>query len=150
MKNIQSLLSHLSRQPQFRYLGQHSCYRKFIQLLPPKFQEAIAFVYIENKTLFIALSHPGYKMELNYNRDLLKSVLTMLREHDTSCSQLEAEKVAIFNSKYFAPTTKENHSSDPKYFELSSADFLIQTDDKILHEKFESIKNHIISNRTLE
>ncbi len=89
-------------------------------------------------------------MELNYNRDLLKSVLTMLREHDTSCSQLEAEKVAIFNSKYFAPTTKENHSSDPKYFELSSADFLIQTDDKILHEKFESIKNHIISNRTLE
>lgn len=148
MKNIQSLLSHLSCQPQFRYLGQHNCYRKFIQLLPPKFQEAIAFVYIENKTLFVALSHPGYKMELNYNRDLLKSVLTMVRKHDAGCSQLEAEKVAIFNSKYYAPSAKESQSSDPKYFELANADFLIQTDDTILREKFESIKKHIIRNRT--
>ena len=147
MENVRSILSHLSFQPQFRSLRQHRCYRKFIQLLPPKFQQAIAFVYSKQETLFLALSHPGYKMELNYNRDLLKSVLTMLKEHDENCREIHAEKIVIFNSKYATPAPDTRQPTDPKYSELSKADFVIHTDDQVLREKFEAIKKSILKNR---
>ncbi len=147
MKNVSSILSHLSHQPQFKSLHKQTCYRKFIQLLPLKFQQAIAFVYLDKATLFVALSHPGYKMELNYNRDLLKSVLTMLREHDKSCHHMSAENIVIFNSKYHTPPQEEPLSTDPKYHEPAQADFLIQSDDPAIREKFESIKKRILDNR---
>jgi len=148
MKNVGSILSHLFYQPQFKSLQKHTCYRKFIQLLPPKFQNAIAFAYSDKGTLFLALSHPGYKMELNYNRDLLKSVLTMLKEHDESCREIGAEKIVIFNSKYaVAQQSDTPQSTDPKYHELARADFTIHTDDQLLKEKFDAIKRTIMHNR---
>ena len=147
MKNIRSVLSHLSLQPQFKSLRQHTCYRKFIQLLPQKFQRAIAFAYSDKETLFLALSHPGYKMELNYNRDLLKSVLTMLKEHDKSCREIKAEKIVIFNSRYATPTQNNKPATDPKYHELAKADFVIYTEDEAIKEKFEAIKKSILDNQ---
>jgi len=147
MENVRSILSHLSFQPQFRSLRQHKCYRKFIQLLPPKFQQAIAFIYSKNATLFLALSHPGYKMELNYNRDLLKSVLTMLKEHDVTCKEIHADKIVIFNSKYAAPAPDAQLPTAPKYHELAKADFTIHSDDQAIKEKFEAIKKSILNNR---
>ena len=75
MKKVSMILSHLSNQPQFRYLKQESCYKKYISLLGAKWQKAVAFIYIKNDTLFIAVTHPGFKMELNYNKDLLISLL---------------------------------------------------------------------------
>jgi hypothetical protein len=87
-------------------------------------------------------------MELNYNRDLLKSVLTMLKEHDMECGEMVADKIVIFNSKY---TTKQKDdtalSSDPKYYELAHADFTIHTDDQLLKERFDAIKKCILKNR---
>ena len=73
MEKVSTILSHLSNIPQFRSLKQQYCYRKFINLLSAKYQKAIAFVYIKDETLFVAVTHPGFKMELNYNRDLLKA-----------------------------------------------------------------------------
>ena len=149
MKNVSSILSHLTYQPQFKSLRKHTCYRKFIQLLPRKFQQAIAFVYLDKATLFVALSHPGYKMELNYNRDLLKSVLTMLGEYDKTCRHMSAENIIIFNSKYHTPAPEEPLLTDPKYHESAQADFFIQSDDHAIREKFESIKKRILDNRKI-
>ena len=150
MKNVRFVLSHLSLQPQFKSLRKHTCYRKFIQLLPPKFQRAIAFAYSDKETLFLALSHPGYKMELNYNRDLLKSVLTMLAEHDKSCREIKAEKIVIFNSRYAAPAEKREPPTDPKYHELARADFVIQSEDEAIKEKFDAIKKCILDNQDIQ
>ncbi len=86
-------------------------------------------------------------MELNYNRDLLKSILTMLGEHDDTCRQMSAENIVIFNSKYHSSEPKEAIQTDPKYYELAKADFLIQSDDQAIREKFESIKRRILNNR---
>ena len=147
MENASSILSHLVHQPQFKSLRKQTCYRKFIQLLPLKFQQAIAFVYLDKATLFVALSHPGYKMELNYNRDLLKSVLTMLGDYDETCRHMSAENIVIFNSKYHLPAQEEPLSTDPRYHESAQADFLIQSDDQAIREKFESIKKRILDNR---
>ena len=142
MKKASSILSHLSNKPQFKFLKQQGCYKKYIGLLTAKYQKAIAFIYIKDDTLFIAVTHPGFKMELNYNKDLLKSLLTQLSTHDKTCEMMTASKVAIFHSKYH-PVEKENISTVPYYNELASADFEIKSDDAELVAKFEQIKEHI-------
>ena len=142
------ILSHLINQPQFKFLKQQSCYQKYIKLLGNKYQKAIAFVYIKNETLFVAVTHPGFKMELNYNRDLLKSVLTQLSSFDNACNKMKADKVVVFHSKYH-PITKEKEqiTTVPYYHERASSNFKIETEEEALKEKFETIKKVIECNQ---
>jgi len=137
------ILSHLSSQPQFKSLKRQACYEKYIRLLSNKWQKAVAFVYIKDETLFIAVTHPGFKMELNYNKDLLKSLLTQLSTHDKSCEMMQAQKVVIFHSKYYAmPEKKTSYVTVPHYHERAKGDF-DTPEDRELKEKFEHIKAHI-------
>jgi len=151
MKNAFTILSHLTDQPQFRSLKQHACYKKYLSLLGTKWQKAIAFVYIQNDTLFVAVRHPGFKMELNYNKDILKSILTQLSSIDKSCEMLQAEKVVIFHSKYRSILqTDVDLSTVPYYSELATSDFRIESRDEELKAKFESVKQHIRTQRKAE
>ncbi len=148
MKNASMILSHLRNKPQFRFLKQQVCYKKYISLLGKKYQKAIAFIYIKDDTLFIAVTHPGFKMELNYNKDLLKSVLTQLVKYDDTCETMRASKVVVFHSKYHkmkeAPI---DESTVPYYNELASVDFDIKSEDVDIIEKFNAIKEHIKCNK---
>jgi hypothetical protein len=148
MKKAQTILSHLANQPQFRFLKQQGCYKKYISLLSVKYQKAIAFIYIKDETLFIAVKHPGFKMELHYNRDLLKSILTQLVNHDEECATMTAKKVVIFHSKYHPMEVKNDEESTvPYYSELASSDFGIESNDVQLIAKFEEIKKTILCNK---
>ena len=148
MKKAHTILSHLANKPQFKFLKQQGCYKKYISLLTPKYQKAIAFIYIKDNTLFIAVTHPGFKMELNYNRDLLKSVLTQLVNHDQLCEMMQADKVVVFHSKYHPiKKEKEESSTIPYYNELASSIFDIQSDDEDIIKKFEEIKEQIKCNQ---
>ena len=148
MKKASSILSHLSNQPQFKFLKQQVCYKKYIGLLTAKYQKAIAFIYIKDDILFIAVTHPGFKMELNYNKDLLKSVLTQLAKYDESCQMMIASKVEVFHSKYYpVEKEKEDVSTIPYYNELASTDFDIKSDDAEIIKKFEAIKEQIKCNK---
>jgi len=141
MKKASIILSHLRNQPQFKVLKQESCYKKFISLLGAKWSKAVAFIYIKNNTLFVAVTHPGFKMELNYNKDLLKSLLTQLSSLDSKCKMMQADHVAVFHSK-FSPIKKEKAdiSTVPYYHERSSAEFDIESLDEDLQNKFKEIK----------
>ena len=136
MKSSKQILSLLTHQPQFGSLVQHTCYQKFMALLPPRFQKAIAFVYIKNNTLFIALSHPGYKMELNYNKELFKELLATLRMHAAECKAHTADKVVLFNAKYHTTEETKKRDTIPYYSELSSGDFTIALENEALKQKF--------------
>ncbi len=141
------ILSHLSSQPQFKSLKQQECYQKYINLLSDKWQKAVAFVYIKDMTLFIAVKHPGFKMELNYNKDLLKSLLSQLGTYDKACEMMQAQKVIIFHSKYYAmPEEKTSYVTVPHYHERAKGDFETP-EDKELKEKFERIKALIACNQ---
>ena len=145
MKKAHTILSHLSSQPQFKSLKRQGCYQKFINLLSNKWQKAVAFVYIKDETLFIAVTHPGFKMELNYNRDLLKSLLMQLVRHDENCKMMHADKVVVFHSKYHAmPEKKTSYVTVPHYHERSLGDFELPEDEN-LKEAFERIKALIVS-----
>ena len=141
------ILSHLSSLPQFKVLKRQECYQKYLSLLSPKWQKAVAFIYIKKETLFIAVTHPGFKMELNYNRDLLKSLLIQLNTHVSDCKVLTASKVVIFHSKYHAlPEDKVQEVTIPYYEERARGDFTLPNDD-ILKESFERIKALIQCNQ---
>jgi len=144
MKQANTILSHIQNLPQFKLLKRHYCYQKFISLLAPRFQQAIAFVYVREETLFVALSHPGFKMELNYNKELLKSLLTLLGKRDERCKNLKASKVVLFNSRYRTLFKEQSPSSTiPYYPEMASGHFRIQTQDPALQEAFLEIKSSI-------
>ena len=144
MKKASIILSHLSNQPQFKVLKQESCYKKYLSLLGAKWQKAIAFIYIKENTLFLAVTHPGFKMELNYNKDLLRSVLTQLSSIDSACKMLKADKVVVFHSKYRSIVKDlPEESTVPYYNERASSEFLIENKDEDLKEKFEQIKAQI-------
>ena len=145
MKSSKQILSYLTDMPQFGSLQQHRCYQTFMTLLPPRFQEAIAFIYIKNSTLFIALSHPGYKMELNYNKELFKTLLVTLRNHKPECQEMVATEVILFNSKYHTPKEKDRETI-PYYSELSTGEFTCELEDEKLQEKFLQTKANIAKN----
>ncbi len=148
MKKVSIILSHLSNQPQFKVLKQESCYKKYLSLLGAKWQKAIAFIYIKENTLFLAVTHPGFKMELNYNKDLLRSVLTQLSSIDSACEMLKADKVVVFHSKYRSIVKDlPEESTVPYYNERASSEFIIENQDEELKEKFEQIKVQIKQQR---
>jgi len=142
------ILSHLTGQPQFKYLKRQKCYSKFVSLLGAKWQKAIAFVYIKNETLFVAVTHPGFKMELNYNKDLLKSVLTQLGRYDDQCVFEKVRDVIVFHSKYRSlPQNDQREETVPHYHELAYSDFTIYNNDPDLKAKFEETKRLIQCNQ---
>ncbi|CAA6810112.1 MAG: Unknown protein [uncultured Sulfurovum sp.] len=144
MKQANTILSHIQNLPQFKLLKSHYCYQKFISLLSPKFQKAIAFVFVRDDTLFVALSHPGFKMELNYNKDLLKNLLSMLSTTDKKCQTMNASKVVLFNSKHLSILKeKPIESTVPYYQEMAEGQFTIQSDDEQLQQAFNKIKKSI-------
>ena len=144
MKKVSIILSHLANQPQFKFLKQESCNKKYISLLSAKWQKAIAFIYIRDNTLFVAVTHPGFKMELNYNKDLLITILKQLSSYDKSCKKMSADSVIVFHSKYRSIVKEEKKEQTvPYYSELASENFEIKSDDSDLREKFKEIKKSI-------
>ncbi len=116
-----------------------------MQLLPPRFSSAIAFFYIKNNTLFGALSHPGYKMELNYNKDLINNLLNQLTTIDLDCADVfkNVKKIEFFVSKFHTPAPIIATKSDVKYKELAKGEFKIDAKDSQLIEIFKKIKEDI-------
>jgi len=115
--------------------------------LPPRFKQAIAFIYIKDNTLFLALSHPGYKMELNYNKDLFKSLLETVQKYAPECTKYQADSVVVFNSKFHTPKNEDRADTIPYYNELSSGEFWMEFDDDKLREKFEKSRELIMRNQ---
>jgi len=147
MKQASAIISHIRNLPEFKLLKKHYCYQKFLSLLSPRFQKAIAFVYLREETLFVALSHPGFKMELNYNKNSLKEILTMLTKIDIKCKNMRASKVILFNSKHISIIKeKKIVSTVPYYQEMAFGEFNIESEDKELRDAFNKIKASIDKN----
>ena len=146
MKTATTILSHLTSRPQFKKLKQQECYKKYIQILRPKWQKAVAFIYIKDSTLFIAIKHPGFKQELNYNHDLLKDLLKQINTYVEPCKEMTASKVVVFHSKYH-PMEQEKtpYESVPHYKERAYGEFELPQQEE-LKEAFIKIQDVIVCN----
>jgi len=153
MKRANEILNSVKSRPNFKSIQKYSCYNKLLELLPPRFKNAIAFFYIKNNTLFGALSHPGYKMELNYNKDLVKGLLNQISLIDKECNIVfkDVKKVEFFVSKFFTPKEISlDYNTIPFYKELSTANFEVKIKDKEIKSILEKIKEDIKINRERE
>ena len=75
MKNLNEILCHLKKNPEFRKINTSSTIEKFINVLPLKLKKGVKFGYIKGQTLYFVLTHPVYKMEFEYNKADIKSLL---------------------------------------------------------------------------
>ncbi len=149
MKRVNEIFDALKGKNQFKSVQKYSCYNSLLGLLPPRFQKAVAFFYIKNNTLFGALKHPGYKMELNYNKDLVKALLKEISKIKIECRELfeNVKNVEFFVSKFYTPPPLVFEDTDPKYRELASGNFEIKAQDGDLIELFKKIQEDIRGNK---
>ncbi len=75
MKKINEILSHLKNNPEFSKINTSFLIKKFIEVLPLKLKKGVKFAYVKNQTLYFVLTHPVYKMEFEYNKADIKSLL---------------------------------------------------------------------------
>jgi len=116
--------------------------------MPPRFANAIAFFYIKNNTLFGGLSHPGYKMELNYNKDLINNLLNQLTIIDLDCANIfkDVKKIEFFVSKFHTPAPIIAPKTDIKYKELATGEFKIEAKESEILSLFKKIQEDIKKN----
>jgi len=142
MKTVNQIISHIVSKPLYSKISKKRCFMKVVKLLPPHLARAVVFTYTRNQTLFIALNHPGLKMEFHYKDNLIKSLLKQVKMVDESCHDME-EVRAI---KYFVTHQKlEKDVEVPRleYREKSSGNFSIMTKNRELFTLFERIKKQI-------
>jgi len=148
MKRANEILNKVKRRPQFKSIQKYSCYNKLLTLLPPRFQKAIAFIYIKGNTLFGGLSHPGFKNELNYNKDLVKDLLNQISNIEIECKEIFGcvENIEFFVSRNHAPPPIKPSTTDLKYRELAKGEFKILAKDSDITNLFIKIKEDVVNN----
>ncbi|MGM0519691.1 MAG: DciA family protein [Campylobacterota bacterium] len=135
MKKLNEILSHIKNNPEFRRVNTSTIIEQFINILPLKLKKGVKFAYVKNQTLYFVLKHPVYKMEFEYNKADIKSLLKK--------SRLEE----VYDIKFFVTNKLEKkqnkQTTTPKYEERSFGIFTNLSKDEKLHNKFEQIRKII-------
>jgi len=144
MKKSSNIITHLKNQPLYNKLKTVKCFEKIKSLLPPRLSNAILFIYIKNDILFFVLNHPGYKMEFNYNVNLIKGVLKELKKRESVCKDLVFKDVKAFVSNKINIEENKNLTEEKlTYKERATGNFEIKTNNKNLKNIFQNIKKII-------
>ena len=135
MKKINEILSHLKNNPEFSKINTSFLIKKFIEVLPLKLKKGVKFAYVKNQTLFFVLTHPVYKMEFEYNKADIKSLLKKFKIANV-------EDIGFFVTNIIEK--KETKKTDePLYKERSYGIFENKAKDEKLFKKFERIRDII-------
>ncbi|MAD43296.1 MAG: hypothetical protein CL623_13030 [Arcobacter sp.] len=135
MKKLNEILSHLKNNPEFRKINTSSTIEKFIDVLPLKLKKGVKFGYIKGQTLYFVLTHPVYKMEFEYNKADIKSLLKNANFDNVN-------EIAFFVTNKIEKKSKKV-IEEPLYKERSNGLFTNNAKDETLYKKFEAIRNII-------
>ena len=135
MKKINEILSHIKNNPEFRKINTSLLIMKFIDILPLKLKKGVKFGYIKNQTLYFVLTHPVYKMEFEYNKADIKSLLK-------SFKIANVEDIGFFVTNIIEK--KENNKEVIVFYkERSYGIFENKAKDEYIFKKFEKIRELI-------
>jgi len=137
MKKINDILSHIKNYPEFRKINTHETIQRFIEVLPLKLKKGIKFAYIKRQTLYFVLTHPVYKMEFEYNKSLINTLLK--KSHIANIDEIKFFVTNIIERK------EEKKEEEDYYKERSYGIFENNIKDEKLHKKFEQIREIIKS-----
>ena len=135
MKKINEILSHLKNNPEFSKINTSFLIKKFIEVLPLKLKKGVKFAYVKNQTLYFVLTHPVYKMEFEYNKADIKSLLKNFKIDDV-------EYIGFFVTNVIEKK-QTSEESNPLYIERSYGIFENKVKDEKLFKKFEKIREII-------
>ncbi|MCB9097698.1 hypothetical protein CP986_03505 [Arcobacter aquimarinus] len=135
MKKINEILSHLKNNPEFRKINTSFLIIKFIDALPLKLKKGVKFGYVKNQTLYFVLTHPVYKMEFEYNKADIKSLLKNFKIANV-------EDIAFFVTNVIEKK-EEKKEEKPLYIERSYGIFENKAKDEKIFKKFEKIREII-------
>lgn len=135
MKKINEILSHLKNNPEFSKINTSFLIKKFIEVLPLKLKKGVKFAYVKNQTLFFVLTHPVYKMEFEYNKADIKSLLKTFKIANV-------EDIGFFITNVIEKKEKEIEPT-PLYKERSYGIFDNKAKDEYIFKKFEKIREII-------
>ena len=135
MKKINEILSHLKNNPEFSKINTSFLIQKFIEVLPLKLKKGVKFAYVKNQTLYFVLTHPVYKMEFEYNKADIKSLLKNFKIANV-------EDIGFFITNIIE---KKEEQKEPflLYTERSYGIFENRAKNEYLFKKFEKIREII-------
>ena len=136
MKKVNDILSHLKYSPEFKKIGTTNTLDKLTEALPAKLKKGIKFTYIKRQILFFVLTHPVYKMEFEYNKSLIKSLLK-------SANIANVDDIQFFVTNKIEKKEEKIIKEDPFYKERSYGLFENSVSNEKLHKLFEDIRNTI-------
>ncbi len=146
MKSANLIVEHIKNLPQFKLIDRYYCSKKFVSLLSPRLQKAIEFSYLKDNVFYIAISHPGYKMELYSKIEYLKSILSKVGDLDDKCKNFKESRIVIINSKLKNVRETSFQDTNIYYEERSKGGFDIDNiKDEDLKKTFKKIREHIIN-----
>ena len=135
MKKINEILSHLKNNPEFSKINTSFLIMKFIDVLPLKLKKGVKFGYIKNQTLYFVLTHSVYKMEFEYNKADIKSLLKKFKIANV-------EDIGFFVTNVIEKKVLQK-IDEPIYKERSYGRFENKVKDERLFRKFERIREII-------
>lgn len=135
MKKINEILSHLKNNPEFSKINTSFLIKKFIEILPLKLKKGVKFAYVKNQTLYFVLTHPVYKMEFEYNKADIKSLLKNFKIANV-------EDIGFFITNVIEKK-EEQKAPILLYEERSYGIFENKAKDEYLFKRFEKIREII-------
>lgn len=135
MKKINEILSHLKNNPEFSKINTSFLIKKFIEVLPLKLKKGVKFAYVKNQTLYFVLTHPVYKMEFEYNKADIKSLLKNFKIANV-------EDIGFFITNVIEKK-EEPKEPTPLYIERSYGIFENKAKNEQIFRKFEKIREII-------
>lgn len=130
----------MKQRPQLKKLNTSTIINKLISILPPKLKKGVKFTYIKNDILFFVLTHSIYKMEFEYNKQDIKSLLKLV--------ELDYIKdISFFVTNQVEKKIEKNEDKEDDYKERSNGYFDNNSNNKKIHKYFEDIRKIIKDNK---
>ncbi len=136
MKKLNEILSHLKNNPEFRKINTQETIQKFIKLLPFTLKKGIKFAYIKRQILYFVLTHPVYKMEFEYNKSLINTLLK--KSHIANI-----EDIKFFVTNKIKKKPKKATPKHDTFKERSYGIFQNSIKNETFHKEIEDIRNII-------
>lgn len=143
MKSVKEIITHMSNTPSFGKLKKFSETKEFISLLGRAKNSIINYTFCKDETIYIAVSHPAFKQELNSDSSI-NQIKNLLKKYcqinkDSTLSDVKNIQIIIKKPK------EENKIIKIKkdYSHLSRGEFKNLATSKKLHEIFEEIKEEL-------
>lgn len=145
MKDSKEILSHLYFSNSQK-LKQTRCLNILKSLLPPRLNSAISYIYTKNQNLYIVIDQFGLKMEFNYKRELIKSLLNTIHKELSLCEDLKELEIII------SVSTKRTQNNQEiiktlSFEERSTGNFENLAKNNEVRELIEKIRTTIHANR---